>query len=218
MIELRHITKSYRTPFGPNVVLDDISVTIPTGESLGILGQNGAGKSTLLRIIGGAELPDYGEVIRKAKLSWPIGFAGGFNGSLTGEDNCKFVARIYSQDVDRVIDETREFAEVGKYFYMPVRTYSSGMKARVAFGLSMAIDFDVYLVDEVTAVGDKRFQEKCSAVFEARRERSSIIMVSHSLATLRKQCKRGAVLSKSGFQVFDTIDEAIETYEAGVAA
>ena len=218
MIELRHITKSYKTPFGPNVVLDDITVTIPTGESLGILGQNGAGKSTLMRIIGGAELPDCGEVIRGAKLSWPIGFAGGFNGSLTGEDNCKFVARIYSQDIERVIDETREFAEVGKYFYMPVRTYSSGMKARVAFGLSMAIDFDVYLVDEVTAVGDKRFKEKCASVFEARRERSSIIMVSHSTHILRAQCKRGALLSKAGFQVFDDINDAIAAYEAGVAA
>lgn len=218
MIELRHITKSYKTPFGPNVVLDDITVTIPTGESLGILGQNGAGKSTLMRIIGGAELPDSGEVIRRARLSWPIGFAGGFNGSLTGEDNCKFVARIYSQDIERVIDETREFAEVGKYFYMPVRTYSSGMKARVAFGLSMAIDFDVYLVDEVTAVGDKRFKEKCASVFEARRERSSIIMVSHSMQILRDQCKRGALLSKAGFEVFDDIDDAIAAYEAGVAA
>jgi capsular polysaccharide transport system ATP-binding protein len=218
MIELRHITKSYKTPYGPNVVLDDISVKIPTGESIGILGQNGAGKSTLLRIIGGAEMPDYGEVIRNAKLSWPIGFAGGFNGSLTGEDNCKFVARIYGQDVDRVIDETREFAEVGKYFYMPVRTYSSGMKARVAFGLSMAIDFDVYLVDEITAVGDKRFKEKCAAVFESRRERSSMIMVSHSMAALKKQCKRGALLSKGRFEIFDTIAEAIEAYEAGVAA
>lgn len=218
MIELRHITKSYKTPYGPNIVLDDISVTIPTGESIGILGQNGAGKSTLMRIIGGAEMPDSGEVIRKAKLSWPIGFAGGFNGSLTGEDNCKFVARIYGQDVDRVIDETREFAEVGKYFYMPVRTYSSGMKARVAFGLSMAIDFDVYLVDEITAVGDKRFREKCDEVFEARRERSSMIMISHSTAALQKQCTRGAVLSSGRFEIFDTVDEAIKAYEAGVAA
>lgn len=217
MIELSHITKSYHTPYGPNVVLDDISAVIPTGESLGILGQNGAGKSTLMRIIGGAEMPDYGEIIRDARLSWPIGFSGGFNGSLTGEDNCKFVARIYGQDIDRVIDETRDFAEVGNYFYMPVRTYSSGMKARVAFGLSMAIDFDVYLVDEVTAVGDKRFQDKCRAVFEARREHSSIIMISHSMEMLSKQCKRGAVLSKSGFKLYDDINDAIEAYEAGVA-
>ncbi|MBL4635674.1 MAG: ABC transporter ATP-binding protein [Kofleriaceae bacterium] len=216
MIELRHITKSYSTPFGPNVVLDDITVLIPTGQSLGILGQNGAGKSTLMRIIGGAEMPDSGTIVREGKVSWPIGFAGGFNGSLTGEDNCKFVARIYGQDVDRVIDETREFAEVGKYFYMPVRTYSSGMKARVAFGLSMAIDFDVYLVDEVTAVGDKRFREKCAAVFNERQAYSSMIMISHSMPTLRAQCTRGAVLTKSGFSVFDTIDEAISVYEEGL--
>jgi len=218
MIELQHITKSYKTPFGPNVVLNDISVQIPTGESIGILGQNGAGKSTLMRIIGGAEMPDSGKVIREGKVSWPIGFAGGFNGSLTGEDNCKFVARIYGQDVDRVIDETREFAEVGKYFYMPVRTYSSGMKARVAFGLSMAIDFDVYLVDEVTAVGDKRFRDKCTKVFSDRKEHSSIIMISHSMPTLRAQCTRGALLAKGSFTVFDTIDEAIEKYEEGVAS
>ncbi len=216
MIELKHITKSYKTPFGPNVVLDDISVVIPTGQSLGILGQNGAGKSTLMRIIGGAEMPDSGEIIREGKVSWPIGFAGGFNGSLTGEDNWKVVARIYGQDVDRVIYKTREFAEVGKYFYMPVRTYSSGMKARVAFGLSMAIDFDVYLVDEVTAVGDKRFKEKCAAVFESRQSHSSMIMISHSMHTLRAQCTRGALLTKAGFFMFETIDEAIEKYEAGV--
>ncbi len=218
MIELQHITKSYKTPFGPNVVLNDISVQIPTGESIGILGQNGAGKSTLMRIIGGAEMPDSGKVIREGKVSWPIGFAGGFNGSLTGEDNCKFVARIYGQDVDRVIDETRDFAEVGKYFYMPVRTYSSGMKARVAFGLSMAIDFDVYLVDEVTAVGDKRFRDKCTKVFTDRKEHSSIIMISHSMPTLRAQCTRGALLAKGSFTVFETIDEAIEKYEEGVAS
>ncbi len=218
MIELRHITKSYKTPFGPNIVLDDISIKIPTGDSLAIIGQNGAGKSTLMRIIGGSEMPDSGEVLRDAKVSWPIGFAGGFNGSLTGEDNCKFVARIYGQDVDRVIDETRDFAEVGKYFYMPVRTYSSGMKARVAFGLSMAIDFDVYLVDEVSAVGDKRFREKCDEVFEARRERSSMIMISHSMHALKKQCKRGAVLSSGRFVIYETVTEAIQVYEAGVAA
>lgn len=216
MIELKHITKSYKTPFGPNVVLDDISVLIPTGESIGILGQNGAGKSTMMRIIGGAEMPDSGTIIREGKVSWPIGFAGGFNPSLTGEDNCKFVARIYGQDIDRVIDETREFAEVGRYFYMPVRTYSSGMKARVAFGLSMAIDFDVYLVDEVTAVGDKRFRDKCTKVFKDRQAHSSMIMISHSMATLRAQCSRGAVLTKAGFSVFDTIDEAITVYEEGL--
>jgi capsular polysaccharide transport system ATP-binding protein len=218
MIELRNITKSYRTPYGPNVVLDDISVVLPPKQSIGIVGHNGAGKSTLLRIIGGAEMPDYGEVIRCGKISWPIGFAGGFNGSLTGEENCRFVARIYGQDVDRVIDETREFAEVGKYFYMPIRTYSSGMRARVAFGLSMAIDFDMYLVDEVTAVGDKKFRAKCQKAFADRQQHSALIMVSHSMATLKEYCQRGALLNKGRLEVFDTIDEAAAAYDERVAA
>src|SRR5690606_10305876 len=161
MIELRNVTKSYTTLHGPNVVLDDISIALPPRENIGILGRNGAGKSTLLRIIGGAEMPDEGEIIRHGKVSWPIGFAGGFNSSLTGEENCRFIARIYSQDVDRVVDEAREFAEIGDYFYMPIRTYSSGMRARLAFGVSMTMDFDCYLVDEVTAVGDRNFKDKC---------------------------------------------------------
>jgi capsular polysaccharide transport system ATP-binding protein len=218
MIELRNITKAYKTPYGPNVVLDDINVTLPPRESFAIVGHNGAGKSTLLRIIGGAEMPDVGEVIRGGKVSWPIGFSGGVNGSLTGEENCRFVARIYGQDVDRVIDATREFAEVGKYFYMPIRTYSSGMRARVAFGLSMAIDFDVYLVDEVTAVGDKKFKEKCLAAFSERQQTSGLIMVSHSPATLKQYCTRGALLHKGRLQVFDTVDEAVATYDERVAA
>ncbi len=214
MIELRKITKAYKTPFGPNVVLDNINVTLPTGESIGILGSNGAGKSTLLRIIGGAEMPDLGEVITDGQVSWPIGFAGGFSGSLTGEDNCRFVARIYGQDVDRVTDETRAFAEIGSYFYMPIRTYSSGMRARLAFGLSMAIDFSVYLVDEITAVGDSNFKTKCKNAFMDRSERSSIIMVSHSPETIKQYCSRCAVLHAGELQLYDSVGEAYERYEA----
>ena len=218
MIALRNVTKAYHTPFGPNVVLDDINIELPKGESVGILGHNGAGKSTLLRIIGGAEMPDLGEVIKEGSVSWPIGFAGGFNGSLTGEDNCRFVSRIYGQDLDRVIDETRDFAEIGKYFFMPVRTYSSGMRARLAFGLSMAINFDVYLVDEVTAVGDKKFKDKCHKAFADRSEESSIIMVSHNKNTIKKYCKRCAVLKAGRLRLFDSVDEAYAAYEAGEAA
>ncbi len=172
MIELRKVTKVYKTKVGRNVVLDDISLTIPPRRGLGIIGRNGAGKSTLLRIIGGAEQPTAGDVIRRGRVSWPLGFAGGFNGSLTGEENCRFVARIYGLQYDYVVEKTRSFAEIGDYFFMPVRTYSSGMRARVAFGLSMAIDFDMYLVDEITAVGDKLFRKKCRAAFDERRERA----------------------------------------------
>ncbi|MCA8972821.1 MAG: ATP-binding cassette domain-containing protein, partial [Planctomycetes bacterium] len=154
MIRLEGVTKAYRTTVGDHVVLDRIDADFPEAVSIGVLGRNGAGKSTLLRILGGAEQPDAGKVTRSGRVSWPIGFAGGFNSSLTGEENCRFVARIYDADLDEVIESTRAFADIGAYFRMPVRTYSSGMRARLAFGLSMAIDFDTYLVDEVTAVGD----------------------------------------------------------------
>jgi capsular polysaccharide transport system ATP-binding protein len=218
VIELRNVTKSYRTPFGPNVVLDDITFHVGPLETMGILGRNGAGKSTLLRIIGGAEWPDSGEVVRRGLVSWPIGFTGGFNGSLTGEENCRFVARIYGQDIDRVIDETRAFADIGNYFYMPVRTYSSGMRARLAFGVSMAIEFDVYLVDEVTAVGDKRFRARGQKAFAERRERASLIMVSHDIGTLKDYCDQCALIENGRLRVFDSVDEAAAAYDQEVAA
>lgn len=218
MIELRGVCKTYRTSAGPNCVLDNIDIRFPACKSIGILGRNGAGKSTLLRIIGGAELPDAGEVIRRGRISWPIGFAGGFNGSLSGEENCRFVARIYGQDVDDVIDATRDFADIGAYFVMPVRTYSSGMRARLGFALSMAVDFDVYLVDEVTAVGDKQFQERCRQAFAERRERSSIIMVSHQPSTLKQYCDQYAVLRRGRLTLFDDPEEAAEHHEGKLAA
>lgn len=214
MIELQNVTKLYETPKGPNVVLNNVSLTFPPLTSIGILGRNGAGKSTLLRLLSGVELPDGGRVNRNARLSWPIGFSGGFNGSLSAEEGCRFVARIYGEDPDRVVGFTQEFADLGEYFYMPVKTYSSGMKAKVAFGLSMAIDFDYYLVDEVTAVGDSHFREKCHAAFQARRERSAVIMVSHSMATIREYCSTCAVLNKGSLQLYDSIEEATSVYEA----
>jgi capsular polysaccharide transport system ATP-binding protein len=218
VIELRHITKSYRTGAGRNVVLDDVSARFEAGEGVGILGGNGAGKSTLLRILGGAEMPDEGEVIRRGRVSWPLGFQGGFNSSLSGEENCRFVARIYGQDVDRVIDETVDFAELGEYFYMPVRTYSSGMRARLAFGVSMAIDFDAYLIDEVIAVGDKRFRRKCRQMFKARQSRAAMIMVSHQMSTIRTYCRRCGVLWDGKLTMYDSVDEAAAAYEEKAAA
>jgi capsular polysaccharide transport system ATP-binding protein len=217
VIELRNIFKAYWTKSGPNVVLDNISLELPTNRSIGLLGKNGAGKSTLLRIIGAAEMPDAGEVVRQGKISWPIGFAGGFNGSLTGEENCRFIARIYSQDVDTIVDGAREFAEIGEYFYMPVKTYSSGMRARLAFGVSMTIDFDTYLVDEVTSVGDARFKQRCADAFAERADRATMVMVSHNFEVLREFCTLGAVLENGGMFITDSIEDAISYYERRIA-
>lgn len=214
MIDLENISKAYATRSGSNLVLDNISFSFPPRTNIGILGKNGSGKSTLLRVIAGTELPDSGHVRRKGTVSWPIGFSGGFNGSLSGEENCRFVARIYGADVDEVVGFTMEFAELGEYFHMPVKTYSSGMRARLAFGLSMAIEFDAYLVDEVTAVGDANFQQKCRDAFAERGGRSSVIIVSHYLPTIRDYCERCAVLKKGRLLYFDSVDEAQRVYEA----
>jgi capsular polysaccharide transport system ATP-binding protein len=214
MIELEQVTKAYATKRGMNVVLDAVDMVFPARTNVGILGRNGAGKSTLLRIIAGAEQPDDGFVHRRGQISWPIGFGGGFNGSLSGEENCRLVARLYGVDVDDVVGFTMEFAELGAYFQEPVKNYSSGMKARLAFGLSMAIEFDVYLVDEVTAVGDWSFQDKCKRAFAARRDRSSVIIVSHSLATVKAYCDHCAVLKHGKLYYFESVDAAQRTYEA----
>ena len=218
MIELKNITKVYQTNVGPHVVLHDVSFRVELGTSLGIIGKNGAGKSTLLRIMGGAEHATSGSVTRRSRVSFPIGFAGAFHGSLTGEENCRFAARIYGQDVQRVVEETREFADIGRYFGVPIRTYSTGMRARLAFGLSMSIDFDVYLVDEVTAVGDRTFRKKCDAALTLRRKKGSLIVVSHNMPTIRGLCDRCAVLDRGVMTVYETVDEAESAYIAGTAA
>ncbi len=214
MIELRHVCKQYRTHAGTRRVLDDVSMRIPTDQSIGILGRNGAGKSTLLRLIAGIEAPDTGEVVRHVRVSWPIGFGGGFHNHLSGEENLRFVARIYGFDPVEVAETVREFAELGDYFDMPLRTYSSGMRARLAFGLSMAIDFQVYLIDEVIAVGDRPFQEKCRRTLDQRRDRSSVIIVSHNMQTIRSFADRCAILRDGRLTLFDSVDEAAAYYEA----
>lgn len=214
MIELSDVTKSYQTRSGSNVVLDRISLTFPPRTNIGILGKNGSGKSTLLRVIAGTEQPDSGTIRWGGLVSWPIGFSGGFNGSLSGEENCRFVARIYGADIDEVVGFTMDFSELGEYFHMPVRTYSSGMRSRLGFGLSMAIQFDVYLVDEVTAVGDANFQAKCRKAFEERSDRSSVIIVSHQMNTVRAYCERCAVLKNGKLSIFDSVDAASKEYEA----
>lgn len=190
MIKIENLTKSYRTPTGRHYVFKDLNLEIPSGKSVAFIGRNGAGKSTLLRMIGGIDRPDSGKIITNKTISWPVGLAGGFQGSLTGRENVKFVARLYAkqEELKEKIEFVEEFAELGKYFDMPIKTYSSGMRSRLGFGLSMAFKFDYYIVDEVTAVGDARFKEKCAQLFKERHKESSFLMVSHSLNSLKEFC------------------------------
>lgn len=213
MIKLENISKSYQTKHGMKVLFQNLHLDTPLGQNIAILGKNGVGKSTLLRIIAGIEEPNSGKVIRNGRISWPIGFSGGFNGSLSGEENCFFVSRIYGEEIQRVVDFVKSFSELEDYFYMPFKTYSAGMKARLAFGLSMALEFDIYLVDEITAVGDAAFQKKCRDAFAERRKRSNVIMVSHNFDILKEYCSLVAILESGKITLYDNIDNAIEIYK-----
>jgi capsular polysaccharide transport system ATP-binding protein len=212
MITLTDVSKSYPTRQGPVVVLDRINLQVEAGEKIGILGRNGAGKSTLIRLISGAEQPDSGSVSRSMTVSWPIAFGGGFQGALTGLDNLRFICRIYGVDPEDKIDSVEDFAELGRYLREPVKVYSSGMRARLAFAISMAIEFDCFLIDEVVAVGDAKFKEKCQhELFEKRRDRAMII-VSHSHTYIKKHCERIAMLRNGSFVFFEDMDEAYRVY------
>jgi capsular polysaccharide transport system ATP-binding protein len=194
-------------------VLRGIDFKITKGERVGFLGRNGAGKSTLIKLLGGVELPTSGEIARHMSISWPLAFTGGFQGSLTGYDNARFIARIYGRDYNRIKDYVEDFAEIGRYMNMPVKTYSSGMKARLAFGLSLAIEFDCYLIDEVIAVGDQRFKEKCRyELFEKRADRA-LILASHSPELIRDYCQRAMILDGGQGVMHENVGEALEAYE-----
>ena len=215
MIKIENLTKSYRTPTGRHYVFKDLNIEIPSGKSVAFIGRNGAGKSTLLRMIGGIDRPDSGKIITNKTISWPVGLAGGFQGRLTGRENVKFVARLYAkqEELKEKIEFVEEFAELGKYFDMPIKTYSSGMRSRLGFGLSMAFKFDYYIVDEVTAVGDARFKEKCAQLFKERHKESSFLMVSHSLNSLKEFCDVAIVFKDDNVVGFyDDVQEGIEEY------
>ncbi|MBQ3172371.1 MAG: ABC transporter ATP-binding protein [Mailhella sp.] len=219
MIELSHVTKVYPLPRGQRkVVLDDITHTFHEGTSMGILGLNGAGKSTLMRLICGAEAPDKGRVKRTSRVSWPIGFSGGFHGSLTGRENMRFTCRIYGADIKKVTEFVEDFSELGPYMDMPIRTYSSGMKSKLAFGLSMAIGFDFYLIDEGYAVGDASFRAKSELVFQERKAHATCLVVAHSTSVIRQNCDNAVILKDGKFMRFDTLDDALKTYEGMIHA
>ena len=212
MIQLSNVYKFYKTFGMRKVVLDHVSLDFQSGWSYGLMGVNGAGKSTTLRILAGTESANSGKVRRSVRVSWPLGFSGGFHPNMTGRENVYFVSRIYGEDPIKVSRFVEDFAEIGEYIDRPIKTYSSGMGARLAFGLSMAIEFDCYLIDEITAVGDSRFAARCQEVFDQRRERTDIIMVSHAIPTVKAYCQRGAVLVDGRVLMFDDVDEAIEVY------
>lgn len=212
MIRLQNLNKSYKLNGRTKVVARNINAVFPTGVSVALLGRNGAGKSSMLRMISGAMLPTSGQILSTGTISWPVGFSGSFNGELTGEQNCRFVARVYGVDTDEMRDFVEDFAELGEHFYLPFRTYSSGMKARLAFGVSMAVPFDTYLVDEVSAVGDAAFKEKSNRVFAERMSAAGAIVVSHSMVMLRRTCQAGAVLENGTLSYFHDIEDAIDAH------
>lgn len=213
MIELRGISKAYKLNGVRKQVIDRLSFKFPRDRNVAIMGPNGAGKSTLMRLIAGAEQPDEGKIIRRGSVSWPLGFSGGFNGSMTGIENVRFVARVYGADTEAVIDYVQDFAELGPSLKLPIKTYSSGMKARLAFGVSMAIDFDCYLIDEITAVGDGNFKRKSQAVFKTKLKKSRIVMISHSMNQLRDYCDCGLLLTTEGAWYYDSIDGLVGAYQ-----
>jgi capsular polysaccharide transport system ATP-binding protein len=213
MITLERVSKSYRTTAGRKTVLDDQSLTFEPGHNVGILGANGAGKSTLIRLIAGAEQPDRGRIRRQVRVSFPLGFSGTFHGALSGRENIGFIARVYGARRRAVLDYVAAFSELADYFDMPVNTYSSGMRARLAFAACLAIDFDVYLIDEITEIGDERFRRKCAAAFRDRMCRADMIIVTHNRDTLRQYCDRGAVLAAGRLQLYDDIAGALAGYD-----
>ena len=212
MIRFESVSKTYHVRNFEKVVLRDVDLEIRPGTSLGICGANGAGKSTLMRLISGVEEPTSGRVTRTMSTSWPIGYGSCFQSSLTGADNARFVARVYRKPVSPLLDYVEDFAQLGPFFHQPVRTYSAGMSARLAFGISLAIDFDCYLVDEVTAAGDERFRRKCEDALSQRRERGTLVMISHDPNTLMQYCDQGAVLYAGTLARFDTMAEACDVH------
>lgn len=213
MIKLERATKHVRLRGFSKTIIDDVSFVIPRGKSVGLLGRNGAGKSTLLQLIAGTQSLDSGSIIRQGKISWPLGFQGSFQGALSGEQNVRFVARIYGVESEELVAYVADFAELGNFFRAPVQTYSSGMKARLAFGVSMGIKFDYYLVDEITAVGDTNFKQKSQNVFRERLADSDVIMVSHSSSTLRDYCTSGIVLENGKLTYYNELVDAIRVHE-----
>lgn len=213
MIRFENLTKGYWVRGQWKTVIDNLNATLPTGKSLALLGRNGAGKTTLMRMIAGNERPTSGRILTDGTISWPVGYGGSFHPDLTGMQNTRFIARVYGVDTEELVAFVEDFAEIGEHFHMPVRTYSSGMRSRLTFGISMGIPFDTYLVDEVTAVGDARFRLKSQAVFRARMANASAVVVSHNTKELYAFCDAAVVLYDGKLRFFDRLYDGIKLHE-----
>ncbi|SDF37171.1 ABC transporter ATP-binding protein [Limimaricola pyoseonensis] len=213
MIRFEHLSKTFSLEGKRKVVAEDINVTFPTGRAVALLGRNGAGKSTLLKMIAGTTQPTSGRIVSTGTISWPVGFAGSFHPELSGAQNCRFIGRIYGVDTDELIAFVREFAELGVHFNLPLKTYSSGMRSRLAFGVSMGVAFDTYLVDEITAVGDQAFKARSDRLFKQRMQTAGAVVVSHSMGQIRELCDAAAVLENGKLLYFEDVGEGIKRHE-----
>lgn len=213
MIELRNLSKGYWVYGVYRPVFRNLNLHVPTGQSLALLGGNGAGKSTLLKTVSGVMRPDSGEIITDGTISFTVGYSGSFHSDMTGLQNTRFIARLYGVDTDELVDFVEDFAEIGEYFHLPLRMYSSGMKSRLAFGISMGLRFDTYIIDEATATGDKGFREKARILFRNRMKDASAIVVTHRTSEVRRLCDAAVVLYKGKVEVYDDIEDALERHK-----
>ena len=213
MIHIENISKSFVVNRRRKVVLENLDFTLPSGQAVGLLGGNGAGKTTLLKIVSGSMRPDTGRIVSDGSISWPVGLSGAFHPDLTGAQNVRFLARVYGVDTRSLEAFVRNFAELGPQFFMPMRSYSAGMRSRVTFGAAMGIKFDTYLIDEVTAVGDASFRRKSRAVFRERVRNAGAVMVSHNMRELSNFCDSGIILHRGKLRYFEDIDEAIALHQ-----
>jgi capsular polysaccharide transport system ATP-binding protein len=209
-LELHDVTKTYKIEGGSRTVLRGVRLKVERGDTVGILGRNGAGKSTLVRILAGVEKPTSGTVRRRMSVSWPLGFQSGFLMNSTGMENIRFVARLYNRDPKKIAEFVDDLAEIGRYMYMPMTTYSSGMRTKLALALSLAFDFDCYLVDEALAVSDQRFNK----AIEHRLRNASLVLITHAPTLVHRFCRRAAILDAGILTVHDDLDEALATYNA----
>jgi len=216
MIELKSVTKYFKTKKGRKYILNDVSLVIPSGENIGILGRNGTGKSTIMKMLGQIDFPNKGKISSNETFSWPLGLSAGFIGNMSGKANVKFVCRLYGKtdkEMQEIIAYVKDFSELKEYFEMPIKTYSSGLKSRLNFGLSLAFDFDYLLIDETLSVGDARFRKKSKEALLKKIETCNVLLVSHDMNTLKSICNAGIVVDQGQITYFKKVEDAIEKYQ-----